>query len=65
MATITKEMIINDIVNKYPETMKVLNDFKVDSCCGGGQSIAFTAALGNADIPALMEALNKAVKTES
>ena len=61
MATITKEMIINDIVNKYPETMKVLNDFKVDSCCGGGQSIAVTAALGNTDIPALIEALNKAV----
>ena len=65
MATITKEMIINDIVQKYPETMKVLNDFKVDSCCGGGQSIAVTAALGNTDIPALMEALNRAVDKES
>ena len=64
MAAITKEMIINDVVNKYPETMKVLNDFKVDSCCGGGQSIAVTAAVGNVDVPELMEALNKAVDTE-
>ena len=64
MAAITKEMIINDIVNKYPETMKILNDFKVDSCCGGGQSIAVTAAVGNVDVPALMEALNKAVDKE-
>jgi len=65
MATITEEMIINDIVNKYPETMKVLNDFKVDSCCGGGQSIAFTAAVSNVNIPELLEALNKAVNKES
>ncbi|MFQ5432835.1 MAG: DUF542 domain-containing protein [Nitrospinota bacterium] len=65
MAAITEDMIINDVVNKYPETMKVLNDFKVDSCCGGGQSIAVTAAVGNVDVPALMEALNKAVNRES
>ena len=65
METITKDMIINDVVNKYPETMKVFNDFKVDSCCGGGQSIATTAAVSNANIPELMEALNKAVNKES
>ena len=65
MATITEEMIINDVVNRYPETMKVLNDFNVDSCCGGAQSIAVTAAVGNVDVPALIEALNKAVNKES
>ena len=65
METITKDMIINDVVNKFPETMKVFNDFKVDSCCGGGQSIATTAAVSNANIPELMEALNKAVNKES
>ena len=65
METITKDMIINDVVNKYPETMKVFNDYKVDSCCGGGQSIATTAAVSNANIPELMEALNKAVNKES
>jgi regulator of cell morphogenesis and NO signaling len=65
METITKDMIINDVVNKYPETMKVFNDFKVDSCCGGGQSIATTAAVSNTNIPELMEELNKAVNKES
>jgi regulator of cell morphogenesis and NO signaling len=65
METITKDMIINDVINKFPETMKVFNDFKVDSCCGGGQSIATTAAVSNANIPELMEALNKAVNKES
>lgn len=65
MATITEEMIINDIVNKYPETMKVLNDFKVDSCCGGGQSIGATAAVGNVNVHQLIEALNQAVNKGS
>ena len=65
MATITKDMIINDVVSKYPKSMKVFNDFKVDSCCGGGQSIATTAAVGNVNIPELMEALNKAINKES
>jgi len=65
MVIITEDMIINDVVNKYPESMKVFNDFKVDSCCGGGQSIATTAAVSGADIPKLIEALNKAVNKES
>lgn len=65
MATITEEMIINDVVNRYPETMKVFNQFKVDSCCGGAQSIATTAAVSGTGIPELMEALNKAVGKES
>ena len=65
METITKDMIINDVINKFPETMKVFNDFKVDSCCGGGQSIATTAAVSNSNIPELMEALNNAVNKES
>ncbi len=65
METITKDMTINDVVSKHPETMKVFNDFKVDSCCGGGQSIAATAAVSNTNIPDLMEALNKAINKES
>ncbi|GMT42442.1 MAG: hypothetical protein IEMM0002_0853 [bacterium] len=61
MAAITEEMIINDVVSRYPETMKVFNQFKVDSCCGGGQSIATTAAVNGTAIPELMEALNQAI----
>jgi len=66
MAVITENMTINEVIRKYPETMKVFNDFKVDSCCGGGQSIAVTAAMGNANVPELIKALNEAVnKKES
>lgn len=62
METITADMIINDVVSKHPETMKVFNDHKVDSCCGGAQSIATTAAVSGADIPKLIEDLNAAIR---
>lgn len=61
MPTITEDMTINSVVSKYPETMKVFNDHKVDSCCGGAESILTTANVAKADIPKLMEDLNKAV----
>jgi len=58
-AIITKDMIINDVIKKYPKTITVFNNFKVDSCCGGGVSIEKTAAAGGVDIDALLKALNK------
>lgn len=65
MAIITEDMTINDVINKYPETMKVFSQFKVDSCCGGGQSIATTAAVSSTNIPELIKALNKAIGEEN
>lgn len=65
MVTITEDMTINDVVSKYPETLKVFNDFKVDSCCGGAESVATTAAVSNANIAELMEALNKTINKGS
>ncbi len=58
---ITKDMIINDVIRKFPSTMKIFKDFKVDSCCGGGFSIEKTAEADGADLKALLKALNKAV----
>lgn len=58
---ITGDMIINDVIKKYPGTISVFNRFRVDSCCGGGQSIAKTAAADGVAIEALLSALNEAV----
>ncbi|MEK7241659.1 MAG: DUF542 domain-containing protein [Planctomycetota bacterium] len=55
---ITKDMIINEVIRKFPKTMKVFKDFKVDSCCGGGCSIEKTATNDGADVEALVKALN-------
>ncbi|MDI6759276.1 MAG: DUF542 domain-containing protein [Candidatus Brocadiaceae bacterium] len=58
---ITKDMIINEVIRKFPRTMKVFKDFKVDSCCGGGFSIEKTAKNDGVDVESLLKALNACV----
>ena len=57
---ITKDMVINDVIKKYPKTITVFSNFKVDSCCGGGFSIEKTAGMSGIDMDALLKSLNKA-----
>ncbi len=58
METITGSMIINDVIKKYPQTIKIFNDYKVDSCCGGGAPIETTAKRDGVDVEGLLKALN-------
>jgi regulator of cell morphogenesis and NO signaling len=62
MEPITRDMIINDVIKKYPKTIKVFTDYKVDSCCGGGAPIETTAKRDGVDVEALIEALNAAAE---
>ena len=62
MATITSDMVINDVIKKHPATIKVFNEYKVDSCCGGGAPIETTAKRDGVDVETLMKALNFAVQ---
>ncbi len=62
--SITKDMIINDVIKKYPKTITVFSKFKVDSCCGGAGSIEKTAAMSGVDIDSLLQALNKVAVAE-
>ncbi len=56
---ITKDMIINDVIKKYPQTIPVFNRFGVDACCGGGQGIEQTATADGINVAALLAALNE------
>jgi len=60
-AIITKDMVINDVIKKYPKTVRVFNKFKVDACCGGGNSIEKTAKADGVDVDELLKALNSTV----
>ncbi len=51
METITRDMVINDVIRKHPETIKVFNEHKVDSCCGGGAPIGTTAKRPSSTTP--------------
>lgn len=59
---ITKDMTINDVIKRYPRTIAVFNEYHVDSCCGGGESIEKTATRDGVDVDRLVKALNDAVK---
>lgn len=62
MDTITKDMVINDVIKRYPETIAVFNKHRVDSCCGGGVSIEKTATRDGVDVESLLKALNSAIE---
>ena len=58
---ITGETVINEVIRRYPRTIAVFNRFRVDSCCGGGESIQRTASRDGVAVEALLKALNEAV----
>ena len=62
MGILTRDMVINDVIRKHPATIKVFNEYKVDSCCGGGAPIETTAKRDGVDVDALVKALNVAVQ---
>lgn len=57
---ITRDQTINKVTHRYPDTVEVFNQFKVDACCGGAHSIAETAgANGLEDLTLLLHAINR------
>jgi regulator of cell morphogenesis and NO signaling len=59
---ITKDMIVREVADKYPQTISVFGKHRVDFCCGGAHSIEQTAqARGCRDIDELIADLNRAV----
>jgi hybrid cluster-associated redox disulfide protein len=64
MSVITKEMSIMEVVQKYPQTVEIFRNFGM-GCLGCAaahfENIDQGASAHGIDVPALMEALNKAV----
>lgn len=53
---------VNDTIRLYPETVAVFNEFGIDSCCGGAETIRAAALRDGADPDALEARLNQAVE---
>ena len=61
--TITKDMIVREVADRWPRTVAVFGDHKVDFCCGGAHSIEQTAcARGCQDIDGLVADLNRVIQ---
>ncbi len=57
---VTKELVVNDCIKLYPNTIGIFTKFNIDSCCGGAVSIEEAAKRDGAELRALMAALNEA-----
>ncbi|MEK6813411.1 MAG: DUF542 domain-containing protein [Nitrospirota bacterium] len=52
-----REMTVNDILAKFPETISIFNEFGIDACCGGGAALTDAAKRDGADIEKIVTAL--------
>lgn len=52
---------VNTVLARYPSTLVVFNRFGLDTCCGGGLSVADAARAADADADALCNALTDAI----
>jgi hybrid cluster-associated redox disulfide protein len=66
---ITKEMIIADVLEKYPITERVFKKYLGKSCstCAGSkyEDIFFGATMHNADADMVVRELNEAIEEEA
>lgn len=53
-----KEMTVNQAIEISDKAMQILNDFNIDTCCGGNLSIEEGAKTAHVNIDQVMAALN-------
>jgi iron-sulfur cluster repair protein YtfE (RIC family) len=53
---------VNEVLRRYPLTGRVLNEYGVDTCCGGGDSLEDAARAANLDPAVLIRALTPAIE---
>lgn len=58
---ISKDMLVSQITNKYPQTLDVFYKFDIDACCWADNSLELAAEDRGADVNELLEELNKVI----
>jgi regulator of cell morphogenesis and NO signaling len=58
---ITANQTVNEILQQYPQTLPVFNEFGIDSCCGGGLPLDVATERDGVDLGLLLMRLNAAV----
>ena len=56
---IDPRMTINEILLDHPAAVSVLNGFGIDTCCGGGSSLAEAAEENGIELEALLTELDR------
>lgn len=53
---------VNDVVTRFPSTLPLLSRIRVDSCCGGSQTLATAAMHKHLDLTILLRELRTAAR---
>jgi regulator of cell morphogenesis and NO signaling len=62
--TIAADDTLNAIVARYPQTLPVLQDFGLDTCCGGALPLRIAAQHHDLDLAGILSALRAAIGEE-
>jgi iron-sulfur cluster repair protein YtfE (RIC family) len=55
------DTLIRDIVERYPDTMRVLAPLGIDLCCGGGHPLGEALDLHGLDRPAVLAEVEQVI----
>ena len=59
--TIDPTLTLDDITNRFPETIEVFNRFGIDMCCGGAATLGEAAQRDGVSLAELQTALRDAL----
>ena len=62
LAAALEEMTVNEVVQRYPETVVVFNEFGIEACCGGGVPVREAALRDGASAETVLDALIHAIR---
>ncbi len=57
VSRIDPTLSVNEILKRCPASVRVLNAFGIDTCCGGAASLAEAAAEANIPVTDLLDAI--------
>jgi iron-sulfur cluster repair protein YtfE (RIC family) len=60
--TAVRQMTVNEIIRRFPATVKIFNRFGIHACCGGAAPVDAAAVRDGADPAALMADLMRAIR---
>ncbi|HUF51281.1 MAG TPA: DUF542 domain-containing protein [Longimicrobiales bacterium] len=55
------ELVVNEVIRRYPASVAVFARFGIDACCGGAMPVAEAAVRHGADVAALVAALQRVI----
>jgi len=60
---ISGDMTVNQVLQEYPATLPVFNQYRVDACCGGAARLDVAAAAAGISLGELLAALRAAARS--